>query len=247
MIEKFKTKYHTYININRFSIPIIGPISSGKSTFYNYFLGLNGCLETKEKITTKTICIIRHNKNNIKPKIYKIKDCNERHFYKYNFEKGDEIKGIPSEIIANKNKKIREKQSNVWEDYFYILEIKIPLFEGKFEKYADLFEFMDIPGLNETANDKNSINNNFYFQQIIPIIQSNIKFAIFLFDIENYMGKDTTNIILNFKKTADLNFIIIEDEEELGRKINEENELKEIKKKLDEKKTKLKLKMKQEK
>ena len=181
IIEKFKKKYHTYININRFSIPIIGPISSGKSTFYNYFLGLNGCLETKEKITTKTICIIRHNKNNIKPKIYEIKNCNERHFYKYNFEKGDEIKGIPSEIIAKKNKRIREKQSNFWEDYFYILEIKIPLFEGEFEKYADLFEFMDIPGLNEKSNEQNQIDNNFYFQQIIPIIQSNIKNLLYFY------------------------------------------------------------------
>ncbi len=69
-----KTKYHIYININRFNIPIIGPINSGKLTFYNFFLGLNGCLETKERIITKTICIIRHNKNNIKPKIYEIKN-----------------------------------------------------------------------------------------------------------------------------------------------------------------------------
>ena len=37
------------------------------------------------------------------------------------FEKGEEIKGIPSEIILNKNQKIREKQSNFW--YDYILEI----------------------------------------------------------------------------------------------------------------------------
>ena len=98
---------------------------------------------------------------------------------------------------------------------------------------------MDIPGLNETGNNKNQINNNFYFQQIIPIIQSNIKFAIFLFDIENYMGNDTTNIILNFKKPADLKFIITKDEEELQRKRNEENELKEIQKKLDEKTNKI--------
>ncbi len=74
IIEKLKTKYHTYININRFSIPIVGTINSGKSTFYNYFLGLNYYFETKVKITTKTKCIIRHNKNNIKPKIYEIKN-----------------------------------------------------------------------------------------------------------------------------------------------------------------------------
>ena len=37
IIEKLKTKYHTYININRLSIPIISRINSGKSTFYNFF------------------------------------------------------------------------------------------------------------------------------------------------------------------------------------------------------------------
>ncbi len=50
------------------------------------------------------------------------------------------------------------------------------------------------------------------------------------------MGNDTKNIILNYKKPANLNFIITKDEEELQRKRNEENELKEIEKRLDEKK-----------
>ena len=40
---------------------------------------------------------------------------------------------------------------------------------------------MVIPGLNEISNDKNLINNNFYFQQIITIIQSNINLLYFDF------------------------------------------------------------------
>ena len=95
---------------------------------------------------------------------------------------------------------------------------------------------MDIPGLNEISNDKNKIDN-FNFQQIIPIIQSKIKFDIFLFDIQSYMGNDTKNIILNYKKPSNYDFIISKDEEELQRKRNEENELKEIEKRLEEKKT----------
>ena len=49
------------------------------------------------------------------------------------------------------------------------------------------------------------------------------KFAIFLFYNESYMGDDTKNIILNYKKLSNLKFIITQDEEELQRKRNEEN------------------------
>ena len=49
------------------------------------------------------------------------------------------------------------------------------------------FNLCTFQGLNEISNDKNKIDN-FYFQQIIPIIQSKIKFDIFLFDIQSYMG-----------------------------------------------------------
>ena len=62
------------------------------------------------------------------------------------FEKGEEIKGISSEIILNKNQKIREKQSNFWYDCFYIQEIKIALFEGiskNMQIYFNLCTFQD--------------------------------------------------------------------------------------------------------
>ena len=61
------------------------------------------------------------------------------------------------------------------EKYFLLIEVDIPFFHGEFEKYADLIEFIDIPGLNE-------IGKNIYFNQIIPLIQPNFLFSIFLFD-----------------------------------------------------------------
>ena len=44
--KEFESKYLRYINIKRFTIPVIGRISSGKSTFLNAILGLNNILET---------------------------------------------------------------------------------------------------------------------------------------------------------------------------------------------------------
>ena len=52
----------------RKSIPIIGTISSGKSLFLNNLLGLN----LLESITSKFVCIIRHNKFLLEPKFYHI-------------------------------------------------------------------------------------------------------------------------------------------------------------------------------
>ena len=59
--DEFK-KYKRFKNIKRFSIPIIGMISCGKSSLLNFLLGMN-CLEKGDDITTKSVVIIRHNKN----------------------------------------------------------------------------------------------------------------------------------------------------------------------------------------
>ena len=55
--KEFNSKYLRYINIKRFTIPIIGRISSGKSTFLNAILELNNILESNINITTKFVCI----------------------------------------------------------------------------------------------------------------------------------------------------------------------------------------------
>ena len=75
---------------------------------------------------------------------------------------------------------------------------------GDFQKYSELFEFMDIPGLNEVSektksdNEKktNSIEGNFCFKQIFPLIQNNIKFSLFIFAADTY-DKENSFQILN--------------------------------------------------
>ena len=67
----FYKKYSNKINLKRFSIGIFGLISSGKSTFWNYILGLKDFLEVKSDIATKFICFIRHKKENEKAEVTK--------------------------------------------------------------------------------------------------------------------------------------------------------------------------------
>jgi len=167
IIEEFKLKYYSFKNIERFSITVIGCVSAGKSTILNYLLKLKKTLEMDHGITTKCIFIIRHKKGNKKAKLYEVKIVNrggDEEKYKYNnFEKGEEI---PNEDVA---KAIKERNLLItknkiskanFEKYFLIIEYEIPLFQGDFEKYGDLFEFMDVPGLNEESDINNDFNNN---------------------------------------------------------------------------------------
>ena len=57
IIDKFARKYNSYIGIKRFCIPIIGAISSGKSTLMNYLLPFHNILEIGERITTKLFAL----------------------------------------------------------------------------------------------------------------------------------------------------------------------------------------------
>ena len=74
---------------------------------------------------------------------------------------------------------------------------------GDFQKYSELFEFMDIPGLNEvsekTKSDNvkktNSIGHIFYFKQIFPMIQNNIKFSLFIFATDTYDKENSFQIL----------------------------------------------------
>ena len=60
-MEKQKLYFHLMNEIkDTFSIPVIGMISSRKSTFLNSLLRID-LLETKDGVTTKLVCIIRHN------------------------------------------------------------------------------------------------------------------------------------------------------------------------------------------
>jgi hypothetical protein len=167
LIEEFKLKYYSYKNIERFSIVVIGCISSGKSTILNYLLKLKKTLQMDHGIVTKCICIIRHKKGNKKAKLYEVKIVNrggDEEKYKYNnFEKGKEIPNEDvAEVIKERNHLIAKNKISKtnFEKYFLIIEYEIPLFQGEFEKYGDLFEFMDVPGLNEESDINNNFNNN---------------------------------------------------------------------------------------
>ena len=62
-INDFNMYFSNYVELERFSIPVIGKISSGKSTILNYILDLKDSLQVKSETTTKFVCLIRHNKS----------------------------------------------------------------------------------------------------------------------------------------------------------------------------------------
>ena len=183
-LNQFSEKYFQYINIKRFCIPIIGPISSGKSTIMNYLLPFHNMLETGEKVTTKFICIIRHKKEAIIPELYDVK-IEERHEKgnAFNFSEGSDnlfknsdsdINKSLSEIIKNKNKKIKENENSEEfklnpENFFLLIKMNIPFFNGIYEKYGELIDFIDIPGLDEVREI------NCFDDYILPIF-ANILF-----------------------------------------------------------------------
>ena len=106
LITEFKNHFYPYKNIRRFAIPVIGCISSGKSTILNYLLKLQNTLQMADAITTKCVCIIRHKKGCKKARIYNVV-IEERGYYINNFEKGDEIVENVAEVIQEKNKDIK--------------------------------------------------------------------------------------------------------------------------------------------
>ena len=206
-VDIIRNKYYTFLNIKRFAIPIIGSVSVGKSTLLNYLLDLKNFLETGTDITTRFLCIIRHNINYKKPLISNI-TIEDRGNFKYNFEI-DKYKidiMFDNDYIKQYNKFFSKKENRelkIEEKYFLLIEVDIPFFHGDFEKYADLIEFIDIPGLNE-VDSNNLKKNNIYFSQIIPFIQPNYLFSIFLFEDNNFQSKDAKEILMDF---TDVNYL----------------------------------------
>ena len=219
LLDKISKKYLRFRGIKRFCIPIIGVISSGKSTFMNYLLKLNNILEIGEKITTQFICIIRHDENVSTPEIYEVK-IEKRDTNAFNFiEKGENLlncDGNSNEFLKEKIKKRNEDISKTRKnedeksekyldpaDYFLIIKTKIPIFEGEYKKYGKLIDFLDIPGL----DDGNTNFDNF----VIPIFK-NILFPIFIFDVYSY-SNDAPKIIIkqfivNFLKIIKSKYVI---------------------------------------
>ena len=150
-INFWKNISYPYLGIERFAIPMESTVSAGKTSTLNYILNLkNNLLQIGENITTKFCVIIRDNKNYKKGKIFNVTVEKRAQINKYNFLKADEIKEDPKEFIIKRNYYITELQKKEKEIkdpglYFIILEIDTGLFEGEFEKYSHLVEFIDIP------------------------------------------------------------------------------------------------------
>ena len=214
--EKVKTKTHEeiineYLNVSRFAIPVIGKISSGKSTFLNALLGTQ-TLETNSNITTQFFCIIRHNPEATVPKLFSVKI--EKNSKEINFMKKEcvaegesqikfTISKINKEMNVVKKKKdlqIREDNINEFDNFFFLLELKISIFEfnENLQQFHPFFEFIDIPGLNETEN--------FYLENLIPLIKNHVKFCIFVFDSEKIESSDSFQVVRDVKKHFDLKF-----------------------------------------
>ena len=159
-------------------IPIIGIISSGKSTFLQALIN-SDILESGGTTTTKFLCLIK-NKQLGPFQFYHVKFCLNK---KERFERdGEIISG--EENIKNKIKEINKNEEKNMNNLFYILECPINFIENK--KILNENYFMDVPGLNETKF--NYVNN------IFEKIKDLINFYIFIFNIEHYIGDETKNI-----------------------------------------------------
>ena len=66
------------------------------------------------------------------------------------------------------------------------------IFEGENEKYCNMFEFMDIPGLNE--------KDDFYSKEIIPLVVNKCLFSIYIFDLLHYENEDTKEVYQNYSQ-----------------------------------------------
>ena len=132
--------------LGKYSIPIIGVLSSGKSTFINGIFLNKTILGVGMEHTTKFICIISHHPElaDGKYRFTKVKiDSNSL------IKDGDTIE----EEVAIKNKineiNMKEVVSEDILNDLYILEINIHLIDDKKandELLKDI-DFMDIPGL----------------------------------------------------------------------------------------------------
>ena len=110
---------------SRKAIPIIGMVSSGKSTFLNSLVGID-VLEVKDDVTTKFVCIIRHNPNLKEPIFYHLKLAEDLKTDDYIYKKdGEETIGTDKikERISKINKDQYEKEPN-YESFILYVRVK---------------------------------------------------------------------------------------------------------------------------
>ena len=166
--------------------PVIGMVSSGKSSILNALFNMD-YLEASPEVTTKIVTIIRYTEGLTKPKFFKLilkKDENNNYtFYKKNDSEiigKDDIKIK----VKNLNKELHQKEPK-YEDIFYMLEIgQVNFIEKEFLKNNDL---ADVPGVSEnikqedlkkSQNDSAAPNPNMVVEnssQTVEEQMSNIK------------------------------------------------------------------------
>ena len=169
--------------LRKYTIPIIGVLSSGKSTLINGLFINDTILETGMAHTTKFICIIRHQSELEKGKyrFTKVK-INSNSLLK----DGDTIE----DVLTIKNKiieinKIEVASEDILND-FYLLELNINLIDDKIEndKLLKDIDFMDIPGLDFFESQKqNPIEiESKKIVNIFKNFKDKLKYFIIVFD-----------------------------------------------------------------
>ena len=168
----------------KYTIPIIGVLSSGKSTFINGILLNKTILEVGMSHTTKFICIIRH-QNTLpsgKYRFTKVKldtNCSL-------IKEGDTIEN--ENEMKNKIKEINSKEV-VSEDILnniYLLESNIHLIDDEKENNELLkdIDFMDIPGLDffEAKKDNKEEIESKKILNIFKNFNNRLRYFIIVFD-----------------------------------------------------------------
>ena len=197
-------------------IPVIGTISAGKSSFLNYLLGSN-ILQTGNELKTRFIIIIRHTDNKIPvlshiirktspfdDRYQKIEDSEGKLEYKGKNEIIEKINSLNSEL-----KKIEDEGKLDYSKHLYLLETKIKNIHN--QDFLFSFDLADIPGLNN--NSKNKGDNTFgSIEQIFTPLNGLIQSGILVFDANQYLGVNATQIIIQLIDKLGIkinNFLII--------------------------------------
>ena len=169
--------------LGKYTIPIIGVLSSGKSTFINGLLLNKTILEVGMAHTTKFICILRHQPElpDGKYRFTKVKiDSNSL------IKDGDSIEdedAIKKKIIEINTKEVVSE--DIFND-FYLFELNIHLIDDKKandELLKDI-DFMDIPGLDffeAQKNDKKEMETK-KIANLFKNFKDKLRYFIIVFD-----------------------------------------------------------------
>ena len=169
--------------LRKYTIPIIGVLSSGKSTFINGLFLNKTILEVGTAHTTKFICIIRHQPElaNGKFRFTKVK-LNSNSLEKDGDTIEDEV-AIKNKIIEINKKEIASE--DILND-FYLLELNIHLIDDKIKNDELLkdIDFMDIPGLDFFESQKQNPNEieTKKIENIFKNFKDKLKYFIIVFD-----------------------------------------------------------------